>query len=380
MPFRKSNFTIERDDLTKAIDVDDSAGRSVPINMNFTEENFLTKDSGFIVVGQAAEELAHSIYYYRKKDGTRFLIRASGSFLQYFAFHDRRWYDLPNTPIFTPEAQFGYEVYDDTLYLGNGVESLYSFNGSAFTAFGSAPKGNILAIFEDRLFIAGVTDEPLSAYYSNTGDPETYTPTDVLKPLGTDHVTGLVNYFGQLLIFKQTSIWRLTFIYDQVVSIFVPKLEIQNSNYGACSRQAITWAENDVWFFTGTEVRSIGYKDQQIGQLGVNASVISDAIKQSLATIKIANHAAVVAFYHERRFYLSVLLGDDTDPTLFVCHLLHRNAWTKYVGRDKARMGSAAVVDGIIYSTVSVAPYGVIKWLVEEADAEPLSLYLTTEN
>ena len=379
MPLSKETIVITKDNLTKEIDVDDSAGRSVPQNMNFVEEGYLIKDTGYIPTGLATDELAHSLFNYEKKNGTSYFIRGLGTKLQTYSFQDRQWYDIPGSPTFTSDAQFGYQVYNDDLYLGNGVESLYKWNGTTFTEYASAPKGNILQVFEDRLFIAGVTAEPLTAYYSNAGVPTTFTPVDIVKPLGTDKINGLINYYGTLLIFKQESIWKLTFVYDQVVSLFVPKLELQSQNYGACSIRAVTWVENDVWFFTGKEIRSIGYKDQQIGILGVNNSVISDSLKETLSKIKTENYSKVVVFYENRRFYLNVVEADATSGTTFVCHLLYQNNWTKYVNRDKSKMGSAVVINGIIYSSNAFAPYGVIKWTVETADALTQNLYLTTE-
>ncbi len=375
MPLSKDVFVITKDNLTKEIDVDDSAGRSVPINMNFNEEGYLIKDTGYIPTGLATDDLAHSLFYYEKKNGVSYFIRALATKLQTYSFQDRAWYDIAGSPTFTSDAQFGYQVYNDDLYLGNGAESLFKWNGTTFTEYASAPKGNILQIFEDRLFIAGVTAEPLSAYYSNTGVPSTYSGTNVIKPLGTDRINGLINYYGTLLIFKQDSIWKLTFVFDQVV----PKLESQSQNYGACSIRALTWVENDVWFFTGKEVRSIGYKDQQIGILGVNNSVISDSLKETLSKIKTENYSKVVVFYENRRFYLQVVEASATSGTTFVCHLLYQNNWTKYANRDKSKMGSAVVIDDIIYTSNAFSPYGIIKWTVEAADAVTQNLYLTTE-
>lgn len=379
MPLSKDTFIVTKDNLTKEIDVDDSAGRSVPINMNFNEEGYLIKDTGYIPTGLATDDLAHSLFYYEKKNGTSYFIRALATKLQVYSFQDRAWYDIAGSPTFTSDAQFGYQVYNDDLYLGNGVESLFKWNGTTFTEYASAPKGNILQVYEDRLFIAGVTAEPLTSYYSNAGIPTTFTPTDLIKPLGTDRINGLINYYGTLLIFKQNSIWKVTFVFSQDVSLFIPKYELQSQNYGACSIRAVTWVENDVWFFTGKEVRSIGYKDQQIGILGVNNSVISDSLKETLSKIKTENYSKVVVFYENRRFYLQVVEASADSGTTFVCHLLYQNNWTKYANRDKSKMGSAVVIDDIIYTSNAFSPYGIIKWTVEAVDAVTQNLYLTTE-
>jgi hypothetical protein len=439
MPLRKQPFTILKDKMVQAIDVDDSRGRSVPINMNFIEEGYLSKDTGCELFGDAEETEVHSLYFYRKQNGTTYFLRVKGKYLQRenagvweslrggtatmtiaspavvtrtahgfvagnpivfsttgdlptgvvagttyyviatgltadaFQFSETVGGSAVNTSgtqsgthsvhyAYADGARMGYFVYNDELFFCNAVNNYTKWDGTTFTEYPSAPKGNILEVFEDRMFVAGVLAEPLTVYYSNVGVASTFTGTDVLKPLGTDSVTGLVNYFGSLLIFKQESIWKLTFIFDQVVSLFIPKLEAQNRNYGACGRGAIAWVENDVWFFNGREVRSIGFKDQQIGILGVNNSVISEPIKETLELLKVEDYSKVETFYYNRRFYLSLPLVSETNNITFVCHLLHANSWTKYQERIKAQNQGYLEVDGVVYSVKSQAPWGILKW------------------
>ena len=103
------------------------------------------------------------------------------------------WADTASSPTFTADAKMGYVVYENNLWFGNAVEALYKWDGTTFTAYASNPKGNILEIFEDRLFISGVTAEPLTVYYSKTADPTDFTVSSsaggLLKPLGTDSVS-----------------------------------------------------------------------------------------------------------------------------------------------------------------------------------------------
>lgn len=441
IPYKKEKFTIIKENLSKEIDVDDSVGRSVPINMNFIETGYLTKDTGTSLYGGTTTDLLHSIYNYKKKDGTSYFIGASGNRLKKYSAG--AWIDLDfvigvttisiatpgvvsktahglttNDPFyitttgalptgmtagttyyvlstdlttdtfkfsdtiggsainttgsqsgvhtlnraFTVDAKFDFEVYENDLYGCNAVETYFKFDGTTFTPYTSAPRGNILEIFEDAMFVAGSISEPLTIYYSNTGDVTTFSGSDILQPLGTDSLTGLESYYGQMIVFKQDTIWKLTFIYDNVTDLYIPKLELQSGNYGACSRDAISWVENDIWFFTGREVRAIGFKDQQTGVLGVNKAVISDSIKETLKTISVSNYSKIATFYNNRKFYLSVPLSINSNDTIFVCHLLYGNVWTKYNSRIKANALDFVVIDNIIYTAKSIAPYGVLKW------------------
>ena len=181
-------------------------------------------------------------------------------------------------------------------------------------------------------------------------------------------------------MFKKDSIWKLTFVYDQVATAFVPKIDSQSGTYGACSRKAVEWVENDLWFFTGTEVRAIGITDNITGALGINKTVISENIKETLKLIDFDNWSKVVTFYNNRRFYLGIPLDGDEVDTLFVCHTLYKNSWTKYTDRDKANVNGFMIIDEIIYSSTSQVPYGIIKWTVEDDDADDINNSLSTES
>jgi len=444
MPPVKRQFNIKADNLQEWIDVDAPDGRQVPVNMNFIDESFLTKDTGFELVGNSSDTKTHSLFNYKKKSGISYLIRgketklqsynhqyeytvgnivtgsvviatghsfadddevqfitygngalaggiesgstyfvvnvesgsafqisdvsagstiaftSSGTAPQYVKNTVENWEDL--SPTFTEGEEFGYYVYDDVLHACNAEEDYFTWDGTTFTTYGSAPKGNILEIFEDRMFVAGVKENPQTVYYSNVGSGTSFTVTDVVQPLGTDNVTGLKNYYGFLLIFKEESIWKLSFVYDQLLTLFVPKLDQQSGNYGACSRKAIAWVENDVWFFTGREVRAIGFVDQQQGVLGVNRSVISEPIKETLNLIDINNWGKITAFYLNRGFYLAIPLDNTENDTIFVCHTLYKNSWTKYNNRYKSNVNDFINIEEDIYTNGSQVPYGTFKW------------------
>jgi hypothetical protein len=440
----KKEFNKVFNNLQDAIDIDDSAGRSVPINMNFTEEAYLTKDTGCVIFGAVEEDLCHSDYNYKKKDGTEYRVRFNGTYMQRYDTGTSAWvnvetgtatmtiaspcvvtstahglkagskisftttgalatgitagstYYVISTGLtadafqfsetsggsavnssgtqsgthslfrrYTAGAEFGYEVYDDLLYFGNATENFTTWDGSKFIEYDTNPKGNVMRIYEDRMFVGGVTAEPLSLYYSNVGVGTAFVAASVVQPLGTDSIKTFENYYGVLMIFKERSIWKLTFQYDQVLTSFVPKLEQQSGNYGTTSRKGVSWVENDLWFFTGSEVRAIGYTDQQTGVFGINKSVISEPIKETLKYIDQDNLDKVATFYYKRKFYLAVPLGaGGTNDTVFVSHLLYKNLWTKYTNRAKASANNFIEVDGTIYTSISDSTYGygTLKW------------------
>ena len=256
MPLKRLNFLVQ-DNMVEAIDIDDSRGRSVPVNMNFIESGYLTKDTGFSLFGAAeTTNKVHSIFNYEKKDGTSYFLGVRGTKVVKYNTSTSLWEDTTKTV--TVDAKMGWitDSAGDLLYACNAVDSLFTFNGTTFTDYASAPKGNILEIFEDKLYVAGVTAEPRTVYYSNSGTLSTFTGTDIFKPLGVDKITALENYYGFLLVFKEDSIWKVSRVQD-TLGTYYNKQELQSGNYGACSRQSVVWVENDLWFFTGKGSKSI---------------------------------------------------------------------------------------------------------------------------
>jgi len=362
MPFKKSKFSIIQDNMVDAIDVDDTRGRSVPSNMNFIETGYLSKDTGFSLSGATETTAIHSMFNYEKKDGTSYFIRVKGTKLQKYNITTLLWEDTSKTV--TADAKMAYVVYNNVLYCSNTVDTVFSWDGTTFTDCAGIPKGNILEIFEDRLYVAGVTAEPLTVYYSNVTTITTFTGSDLFQPLGVDVVTSLKNYYGALLVFKKNSIWKVTRVQD-VGGTYYNKQELQSNRYGACNRLSVVWVENDIWFFTGREVRAFGFKDQQTGVLGLNSSVLSEPIKEALLTISETNYPYVACHYNNRRFYLSVALSSTTptlNDTLYVCHTLYKNSWTKYTSRDKAKSLELYSINNTVYSIKNITPFATLKW------------------
>jgi hypothetical protein len=366
MPLKKQKFSIIQDDLSKAIDIDDSVGRSCPVNMNFTETGYLTKDTGFSLFGASeSTNKVHSIFNFEKKDGTSQFLGIRSTKVVKYNTSTSLWEDTTKTVTADKRMTWIVDSAGDILYACNATDAMFSYNGTTFTDIASAPKGNILEIFEDRLYVAGVTAEPRTVYYSNTGALTTWTGTDVFKPLGTDKITALENYYGFLLVFKEKTIWKITRIYESVSSTWIHKQELQSGNYGACSIQSVVWVENDLWFFTGNrEVRAFGFKDQQTGVLGINESVISEQIKETLKNIPDTNLPSVVCHYNNRRFYLGISTNQNStlNDILFVCHNLYGNNWTKYTNRDKAKSEQLYSINKVVYSVKNTAPYAILKW------------------
>lgn len=266
-------------------------------------------------------------------------------------------------PQFSAGTYFGFIVYNDIMYGGNAVNPFFTFDGTILTFFPSLPKGNIYEVFEDRLFVSGVVAEPLSIYYSDPAAATTFGSPSVLKPIGTDKVTGLINYYGTLVMLKLKSLWKMSFEYDQVAEDFLPKITSFNRSVGCAGPRAYCWVDNDVWFFTGTEVKAFGIRDQTTGAFGLDPDALSNQIKDSLETVSQTYGAFAVAFFQDSRFYLALPLNGSTyNNVVFVCNTLYKNAWTKLANRLKSSISDFDYDGQYVYSASADVLGRVYRW------------------
>lgn len=97
----------------------------------------------------------------------------------------------------------------------DGTNSPWTWDGAAaaIAALGGTPPiGNISVVWQNRLWWAGVKTARTRLYYSELGDPATYSGTgyiDVPSTFDAEEITGLGVLYGNLVIFKRNSIYIL---------------------------------------------------------------------------------------------------------------------------------------------------------------------------
>ena len=377
----KGTKILNVDNLLTLLDIDEGVEekKEVPVNCIFVGANEITKDTGIENFGNVGTGIIQSLYSFVKKNGTKYFIRNLGTVLQKYNPTTGNFEDVKTE--LADGKRFGYEVYEDWLYMGNGVNNYMRYNGvDAPTEYPTAPKGNILTMFEDRMHIAGNPTEPLTIYYSAIGDPTSFPTANVIKPPGTDRITGLVKYYNTLIVLKEKSVWRIEYVWDG--TNWIPKLQVVSENYGSISPKAYCWVENDIWFFTGKEVRRIAWligRGEAKGILGFDPTSLSNQIKEALKLLNEAKISESAVFYHDKKFYLAVPFRASTfNDTIFVCHILYENRWTKFNKRKKARANCFVLHDGNVYSAASDIEGRVYKWTANYDDAgEAISAYVS---
>jgi hypothetical protein len=123
--------------------------------------------------------------------GTNTIIAACADGKSYTSPGDGTWTQIATG--MSASALPDYAMLNDVLYWSNGIDAVQSWTGTVLAAIGAAPKGTFLAVWRNRLWVAGVAGFPHRVYWSAIGDPTSWPAlnfVDIHPPRG-DAITAL---------------------------------------------------------------------------------------------------------------------------------------------------------------------------------------------
>lgn len=151
--------------------------------------------------------------------------------------------------------------YKNKLYLQNGTDVAYSWDGTTAAAMGSTyidtfttstdgnmPIAKLVATFQNHVFIANTADSPNRVHFSHPNFPERWRSTDyfdVDTGQDGDEITALVPAGDKLLIFKRRSIHAL-YGYDYTSWQLVPITH----DIGTVRQESVIGTDHGVFFFS----------------------------------------------------------------------------------------------------------------------------------
>lgn len=150
------------------------------------------------------------MYPYYKSDGTRQLIYQSG----------QNWYKYNNAggstlisgipANFTNNQQWSLDAYGDSLYGGNGTDSLIVYNGTTYSVANSGITPQFVKVHKNRIYCANKNSSTL--YFSDAGNPTSFPVNNFIQINTNDgqNITGITDILDNLVIFKDESVWILT--------------------------------------------------------------------------------------------------------------------------------------------------------------------------
>jgi hypothetical protein len=200
------------------------------------------------------------------------------------------------------------------VYMCNGVDTPQQWTGSGnladwTAAAGTLPNGRYMKTINNRTWVAGMTSyttvsDPGSALvFSEIGDPRTWPAQNIVlfDPNDGDKITGLGTVGPYLLVFKRRKVFV---VYD----LDTGANRRISDNTGCCAPRSIVETPGGTYFLS---------LDRGVFTTnGSTVTLVSDVIRDTVASILPARREFSAGAFHENHYYLSVsrtnAFGPDT--------------------------------------------------------------------
>lgn len=211
--------------------------------------------------------------------------------------------------------------FHDACYIVNGRDRLRRYDGSSVT-FVPAPIGSLLAVYDNRLVMAGIRGDALTIYYSEDGDGNVWPPLNYLTVdgLSNELITALIPLQGKMYIFTNKAIYSLIGTLDN----FAVSKEVEG--VGAVSAEAIQMFGNRFYFIS--EEGDIYEFDG-----GSFPTQISRYIQRFIQSELTYNHwKRACTTYYKNSVWFTFDNTTIPEKRLTLVYYPDYGAWTKFVG------------------------------------------------
>lgn len=145
---------------------------------------------------------------------------------------------------------------------------------------------------------------------------------DIDKDSG-DYITGLIEYQDQIIIFKQRSIWSVTFSVSG--DLVIPTLKQIMRGVGCVSHRTIKAVENDVFFLSRRGIYTLGNEPNFLNVLRTNE--VSARIRPIFETLTPSQLEQACAVYSGNKYRLAYPSTTATKNTKEIIYDRERIAW-----------------------------------------------------
>lgn len=308
------------------------------INMEYDEGGVIRKRFGYVTNGDSLTA-ARGLGVYRTESLNQMLTIDNGT-LKYKTTGN---WNSATGATFTAAADVVFTQARQKAFIWNGTDGGAYFDGTTVTRPGTMPKAEFAVYYQNKHIAAGVPGQPSRLFISNIGDASDFTVAtggtqpqpdntndaengianvpgattyagtpslteanviDIRKNDG-DKITGLGIFQDVVIVFKERSIYQLTF--DSSGNPTVTPITYAT---GCVSHKSIRNVENDMYFLSREGVRILGNQPQYFTAIRTN--VISIRIQPTVDGIAKAYYKRANAEYFDNKYILGVPTGSSS--------------------------------------------------------------------
>lgn len=224
--------------------------------------------------------------------------------------------------------------------------------GNYITVNGTVPTGNIVAMFENSLIIAGVSAYPQDVYYSQPDNPEQFSPIYFFREENArgEPVTAMGVANDRLIVFTLNSIFRhdtLPRVTDPGFGLSVASRQEVTRDHGCLAKRSV------VNYGIGEPNNKLFYLSNRgpFSTDGYSTIPLARDLDWSSAKVNFAQVSGAVAVNYPKLFQIRLYLpsrNSTTNDIFWVYHYhpshIKEGGIGKWTGPCDARCNSAAVV------------------------------------
>lgn len=300
--------------------------------------------------------------------GTKYLFALlnGSSNAQLYKWSGSGSFSTVGTANITKDSQMNFVQASNVLYGFNGTDVISVDSSLTYTKNpSSVPKGMVAAWFHNYLFVANTSSFPNRLFFSNLGDPTTFSGTDFIdiNPNDGDQITALAIFNDELYVFKNNTIWTITGFSGSSFSTTATLSQNTNNKiygYGTPSQKSVVTAGKDMYYlsFAGGIPHFRSFIQTQFAST-LEQGIISFDIEGTLNTLNLSQLSLCAGAYDGKYIYWSVPTGssnhNDTvlvlEPTIKTKGktMTHR-CWAKWTGFNAAQFAVSNLAgENVIY-------------------------------
>ncbi|WP_213527494.1 hypothetical protein, partial [Paenibacillus cisolokensis] len=273
--------------------------------------------------------------------GNTHLVRAVGTQLQYNS-SGTTWTNISGSYANVDWDFANFDVNGPALIILNPTNGGYYWNGSSLTAISDMPKGKYVTADNLRVFVAGVAAEQDAVYYSafqNALDWTTAENSGIVQYYTANGgpITAIKAFNGSIWVFKRDA---FAIIYHTGSADITYRL-VPVSDYIGCVAYKTVIEVGPYLLWLGRDNVYIGAGDA--------AKPIGDPIKAYINNINWSAVDNAFAFGTDKRYYLCIPTGSNTQPDICLVYDYIFRKWLPYsITLGGLRWG--AKLDGVPYA------------------------------
>lgn len=317
------------------------------MNIQFSESGCPTKSYGIAAVGTGLSNAPKGLGVLTTSS-VRQLLTIDGTSLKYL--NSTVWTSISGAS-FTSGREVNFVQARDVIYIWNGQEAGAQYDGTTLSRPTTTVSAQFGIFYSGRQIVSGVSTLPNRLYISNSTDASDFTNTnptgtgeysvydstthpgatafagtgaaylDVAKGDG-DKITGFAKFQEQLIIFKERSIYSMTFD-----SSGTPVVSQITASMGAVSHKSIENIDNDVFFLSRNGYYVLGNEANY--NTAIRTNELSARIKPVIETIGASNLSKAASIYSDFRFYSSVATGGVSTNNKTITYDKRYQAWSQ---------------------------------------------------